>query len=829
VEDWGTQEALRRTEARLRQSERRFRALVDNVSDVVVVHDRDGRVRYASPAIGDLLGVDPLDEFDALVPERFVHPDDLAAVREAFERWLRCGVDGDAIGYRVRHADGTWRHVESVASGDGVDPVEGELIVTTRDVTARKAAEEQLSFQALHDTLTGLPNRALFTDRVGQSLARADRTGTSVAVLVLDLDRFIVVNESFGHDAGDEAIRATAALLEAVLDPGDTIARLTGDQFTLCLEDADVHAALSTATHLQDVLSVPFGMAGVQVHLTACIGIAVGGTGLAPELLLRDAEAAMYRAKSRGATSIEVFDETMLRQSLDRLRLESELRRAVERDELLVHFQPEIHLRTMAIVGVEALVRWEHPVHGLMHPSAFIPLAEETGLILPLGRMVLAEACRHAARWRDVAPERPFMVSVNLSARQLADRALVDTVRQAVQSNRIEPATLCLEITESVLMDEAETSVRTLRALKAIGVRLAVDDFGTGYSSLSYLKRFPVDYLKIDRSFVDGLGRDPEDTAIVSAVVTLAHSLGLEVVAEGVETVQQRDELRRLGASHAQGFHWSEPVDPAEVERLLVAQSGALAVELPGAENDALTVARHAAAQVDVTRTQSFDEAVRALTHELRTPLAVIIGFTETLAGLEPDDHGMRDRAVGKIARAAEGMRALVDSLVAVGALDSGELRLDLSPTELGELVAGVADDLSVLTGRTIGVELEEEAAVLVDPVRIEQVLTNLLSNAAKFSPPEEPVQVRLVDAGTDVEVHVIDRGPGVPADRTADIFRKFSRLDRSKKGSGLGLYLARGIARAHGGELSYRRPPTGGSDFVLTLTRFNETAAAVE
>ena len=420
----------------------------------------------------------------------------------------------------------------------------------------RHRAVAELAHQATHDPLTGLPNRALFLDRLETALARRRADDSSVAVLFLDLDRFKVINDSLGHEAGDLLLVAVAARLSDLLRPGDTVARFGGDEFTvLCDDVGGVVDAVAIAERIVDGLALPLLLPDGDAFVTTSVGIALGGPGGRPETLLRDADAAMYRAKERGRSRIEVFDAAMRAQVVERMETEKALHLALERDELVLHYQPEVHVDDLRPWGVEALVRWQHPERGLLAPVSFIPLAEETGQIIPLGDWVLAEACRQSVRWGPDAP----VVWVNLSAPQLSDPGLVGRVSAILATTGARPDGIGLELTESAVMGDAELSVRTLRALKALGLHLAIDDFGTGYSSLEYLKRFPVDVVKVDGSFVAGLGRDAEDSAIVTAVVGLAHALGLLALAEGVETECQLAELRRLGCDLAQGYLFARP------------------------------------------------------------------------------------------------------------------------------------------------------------------------------------------------------------------------------------------------------------------------------
>ncbi|MCZ7529969.1 MAG: PAS domain S-box protein [Acidimicrobiia bacterium] len=438
----------------------------------------------------------------------------------------------------------------------------------------RARAEAELSHQALHDPLTGLPNRALFLDRLQQSLARSRRSHTSCAVLFLDLDRFKTINDSLGHDTGDDLLVAVARRLEAALRPGDTVARFGGDEFTVLCDDlVDVHVEpREIADRLLDAIVRPFPLKGEEeAYLTASIGIALAsGVEDRPQSLLRDADAAMYRAKEEGKARHVVFDDAMRATAVERLETETALHRALERGEFEVFYQPIVSLNDARCVGAEALVRWRHPERGLVAPVEFINLAEETGLIVSLGAWVLEEACHQAAIWQSLAAtEDPFTVAVNLSARQLSNPGLVDQVRSALEQSGVDPDHIALEITEDVLMDDTEATMRTLSDLKGLGVNLGIDDFGTGYSSLGYLKRLPVGLVKIDRSFVAGLGRDTEDSAIVTAVISLADALDMKVIAEGVESSEQLAELLALGCDYAQGFFFAPPQPAGDLEVLI--------------------------------------------------------------------------------------------------------------------------------------------------------------------------------------------------------------------------------------------------------------------
>jgi diguanylate cyclase (GGDEF)-like protein len=460
-----------------------------------------------------------------------------------------------------------------------------EMGLVIEDVTERKALEDQLAHQAFHDPLTGLPNRALFLDRLGHALSRAKRQpeGDGVAVLYMDLDDFKRFNDSLGHQAGDRLLVGVAERVASRLRLGDTFARFGGDEFAMLLEDPEnVSHAADVAERIKRDLSAPFEVDGHQAVVTASIGIVAAvpgesGEGYAEELMRR-ADIAMYRGKSEGKDRHEVFSPGM-NHSLERLELEEDLRRAIGHGELRVYYQPQVLLSTGETVGFEALARWEHPERGLLDPSEFICLAEETGMIVPLGRWVLAEACRRARIFRGLmapggTPHAPPRMCVNLSARQFRHPELVEEVSAVLSETGMDPRDLALEITESVVMERGPTALGILRALKGLGVTLVMDDFGTGYSSITNLKSFPVDVLKIDRSMVEGVDRDPENRAVVSATTGMAHALGLGVVAEGVERTGELGELRSMGCDVGQGYYWQRPCPAGEMEELLAASFG---------------------------------------------------------------------------------------------------------------------------------------------------------------------------------------------------------------------------------------------------------------
>ena len=499
-----------------------------------------------------------------------LHPDDVEHVTSVHQRSLST-LEPYEMEERVVWPDG---QVRTLASwGEIIVDDEGNparMVGICWDITERKQMEEQLVHEALHDRLTGLPNRALFLDRLAQAVSSQTRGRGAPAVLFLDVDRFKVINDSLGHEAGDEVLIELAQRLSELMRPGDTVARFGGDEFVVLCQGVQHPAeAMHVADRLIEGVSGPVSVTGADIVLSVSVGIAVSASAEdnAGDLL-RDADAAMYRAKRDGRARCVLFADDMRQEALARLETEVELRRAVAEDQLRLHYQPVIDLGTGRVVGVEALLRWQHPTHGLVLPDQIIEIAEETGLIVPIGEWVLREACRQLAQWSEEAPH--LTMAVNLSGVQLGRVDLVRRVADVVEAAGIEPGRLSLEITESVLMRDAEEALGMLLDLKALGVRISVDDFGTGYSSLTYLKRFPVDVLKIDRTFVDGLGTDADDLAIVRSILALAEALGIDTIAEGVETPMQAQVLRDLGCERAQGFLLGRPVPRPEVTSVVL-------------------------------------------------------------------------------------------------------------------------------------------------------------------------------------------------------------------------------------------------------------------
>ncbi len=499
-----------------------------------------------------------------------VHPDDLRAVDDAVQRALHEG-SSFCLDHRLQLSDGVERsvyHKGRVVYDDAGRKV--RIVGTLQDVTARKCLEAKLAHQAFHDPLTGLPNRALLLNRLREALAGGWRRAR-VGVLFIDLDHFKVINDGLGHEAGDQALIQIGQRLRASLEPMTTVARFGGDEFVVLLETDSADQARSTAYDLLERLRAPVRVDGQEAFISASIGIALGGPMVEdPGELLRAADTALYRAKAAGRDSVAVFEPSMRAQAVERLHLGTALESAIDRGELRLHYQPEVDLDTGLVVGVEALVRWRRPDNLLLLPSDFIPLAEDTGVILPIGRWVLAEACSQGRMWQaHRGLTGPLTISVNLSPRQIREPGLVADVERALSDAELDPHCLKLEVTERLLVEDEVATVATLRALRDKGVRVVVDDFGAGYSSLGYLRRLPIDTLKIDRSFVSGLDSGRVDCAIVQAITSLAHTLGMDVTAEGIETVEQLASVRAVGCDRGQGILFAPPLDPAALDEFL--------------------------------------------------------------------------------------------------------------------------------------------------------------------------------------------------------------------------------------------------------------------
>jgi len=582
---------MKQLQRRLTQREQLFRLISENAADMIALVDVNGRRLYNSPSYKKVLGYSSKELLTTSSSQQ-IHPDDLPKVRAAAEEARRTGM-GQRLEYRVRHKNGHWLVLESTASAIRNEKGEVEkLVIVNRDITERKRAEERLEHTALHDGLTDLPNRTLFLERLQRAFDRARKNPDyKFAVLFVDIDGFKVFNDTMGHGVGDELIieisrrlgnclRFEDTLSRPAAQPGcgfhqgdEVLARLGGDEFTILVGSIqDPADAMRVANRIQDALG-PFTVEGREVFISASIGIALSTTPRATaEELLRDADIAMYRAKTLGKSRCEFFDQEMHTKAVTRLDLETDLRRAVDEQEFRLHYQPIVQLETGRIAGFEALVRWQRTPQCLVFPDSFIGVAEATGLIVPLGKWILREACREAQLWQARYPQNPALsVTVNVSPRQFADPQLVSDIKEAADETGINPSRLHLELTESVAMADPARTQQVLSQLKDLGIGICLDDFGTGHSSLSRLRRFPVDVLKIDRSFVSHMDTDAEARQIARLIIEFAHTMNLQVIAEGVETAAHIDHLRSLGCEFGQGYFFSKPIDHDGVERLLAA------------------------------------------------------------------------------------------------------------------------------------------------------------------------------------------------------------------------------------------------------------------
>jgi PAS domain S-box-containing protein len=580
---------LQRIRRCLAEREQLFKLITENAADMIAVVDRHGKRLYNSPAYTKMLGYEP-EELALTSSIEQVHPNDRSRVLEAAEKSHRTG-RGERLEYRIRHKDGSWRILESTSSVIPGENGENQgLVIVNRDITERKQAEALLEHRAFHDGLTGLPNRALFLDRLQRAIAISRRhRDFKFAVLFIDIDEFKVFNDSLGHSAGDDLLIKVAQRLEVCLREVDTIsrpriprnaetpagdstlARPGGDEFVVLAEELrEPSDAIRMSERVQRRLAAPFEVDGHRIVINASIGIVFSDISfLHASDMLRDAEIAMYRAKHAGKARCEVFDSAMHAGAVRRLQLETDLRKAVDLDEFRVYYQPVVSLQSGQIVRFEALSRWERP-QGIVPPAEFIKIADETGLILPINRKLLYDACRQVREWHAMFPaDPPLAISVNVTAKQFAQPDLADQIHEILQQTGMDPSWVDLEITENIVMADAERSAVVFAQLKNLGVHLSIDDFGTGYSSLARLQQFPVDTLKIDRSFISGMYSDPESLEIVKIIVALAHNLGMEVVAEGIEEQDQMSALKTMGCELGQGYFFSKPADAAAMQRFL--------------------------------------------------------------------------------------------------------------------------------------------------------------------------------------------------------------------------------------------------------------------
>jgi diguanylate cyclase (GGDEF)-like protein/PAS domain S-box-containing protein len=557
----------KRTEEALREAEERFRRSFEDAAIGMALVGTDGRFLRTNRSLCDMLGYREVELLGKTFQD-ITHPADLDADLDLLRRTLLGEIRTYQMEKRYFHKEGqvVWvlLSVSMVHNEEG-DPL--YFVSQIQDISARKVLEKRLEHRAFHDPLTDLPNRQLFMDRLGQALRRTGRGHKRVAVLFMDLDKFKVVNDSLGHQVGDLLLTVVAQRLRRCLRPEDTLARFGGDEFVVMIEALDGPAqAVQVAERITEELRSPFILEGRDLYVLASIGISLGDARTHdPGDILREADTAMYRAKDEGG-DFRVFNPAMYKRAFTRLEVENDLRRAIEQEEFVLHYQPMVDLQTGELWGMEALVRWDHPERGLLEPSEFVPVAEQSGLVIPMGEKILRESCFRAKEWQEENPRiPPLVMSVNLSASQLSRLDLADTVERVLGETGLEGSSLILDVTETVYVRVLAGNTAMLDRLRGLGVRFSIDDFGTGYSSLSYLKRLPADAIKIDQSFVKGLGKDVEDTAVVRMIIELAHTLSLEVIAEGVETEKQATLLKEMGCDFAQGYHFSKPLPPEAV------------------------------------------------------------------------------------------------------------------------------------------------------------------------------------------------------------------------------------------------------------------------
>ncbi|HEY3332051.1 MAG TPA: EAL domain-containing protein [Capsulimonadaceae bacterium] len=570
----GTIGSLKTMQDALARNEQRFSALIRNSVDVILIVDEGAFITYASSPVTTIWGYDA-DAIEGMSIYSLLSGSEESRLGDLISTPPARDAIADPIEMRVKYANGTWAPTELIVTNLLDEPgIEG-VVLTCRNITERKQLLDQLTFQSFHDPLTKLPNRTLFVDRLQQALFRGKRNSSDLCIIYLDLDNFKVINEGLGHTAGDMLLMTIANRLLACARPGDIVARLGGDEFTILMEDTNDTIIMGFAERVVAVLHTPIDINGQEIFTTASIGIAVSSRGEStPDDLLRDADTATYQAKTSGKAQTAIFDISMNARAVERMDIESNMRRAIENHEFTLHYQPIITLPDGQMHEVEALVRWNHPMRGLIPPLKFIPIAEETGMIVPLGRWILEEACRQTVAWHNsIINSPPIRVSVNLSARQVVEHDLVSDIAHILERTGLAPEYLKLEITETAMMADADRTITKLRQLRDLGLRIAVDDFGTGYSSMAYLSLLPVDTLKIDRSFVIKMLGSADDAAIVRTIVSLAKSLNLHVTCEGIETTDQLDHLVMLGCDYGQGYLFSKPVI-AEMIATLAASDG---------------------------------------------------------------------------------------------------------------------------------------------------------------------------------------------------------------------------------------------------------------
>jgi len=569
----------KRAEVRLYKSEAKFLSLIQNSSDIIGILESDGTILYESPSIERILGYKP-EELIGKNAFEFIHPEDISKSFNSLKYLIENFGAIVRVESRFRHKDGSWCFLESTGSNLLAEPSVKGIVLNSRDITDRKMFEERLVYDTLHDVLTGLPNRAFFMNRLRHAVEYSKRhSNHQFAVLFLDVDRFKLINDSLGHMFGDQLLIVIAQRLTECLRPTDIAARFGGDEFIILLENIqDISDPVRIADRVQEKIILPITLNDQEIFITVSIGISLNTTGYEQaEDLLRNADIAMYRAKARGKACYQIFNTEMYLQIVERLQLENDLRRAIERQQLRVYYQPIVSLKTGRITGFEALIRWLHPELGILLPEEFIPTAQENGLIVPIDEWVLREACHQTQQWQEQfksnsanLSEQPLTISVNLCSSRFSQSKLLAHINQVLQSTGLDAQSLKLEITESVIMEKGENATIMLEKLRNLGIKLAIDDFGTGYSSLGRLHNLPITELKIDQSFVSGSAVEEGNLDIVETIVTLAKKLSVDVTAEGVETLEQFQKLKELKCEYGQGYFFSKPLESKAAKALIM-------------------------------------------------------------------------------------------------------------------------------------------------------------------------------------------------------------------------------------------------------------------
>lgn len=665
-----------------------------------------------------------------------------------------------------------------------------------------------------HDPVTGLPGHAILVDRLNR--LDDEDTSTTNALLVVVIDRFERLREALTSAGAEAALAAVVSRLKAALQ-SDRLRSQAVDVLASHLGNGDLAIVLSGISDeaeavligevLADELSGPIEVRGVDAPITVSIAVGIWSPAVHAAELVASVAASARDASNKGGSRIVTSDPAMHASVMERMRQETELRHAIATDQLVAHYQPQVRLRGDAPIAVEALVRWQHPQRGLLGAGEIIPLAIESGLIGELSWAMISQSCQQVQRWREELPgAQNLMLSVNVAAEQLDEARFMDRLRAVLDESSMEPTALILELTETSMLRASDPIEACLKEIKRLGIQIAVDDFGTGYSSLLQLRELPIDIIKIDRGFVAGMIDEPADAAIVGGTVSLARALGLEVVAEGVETIEQLVQLRVLGCDAGQGYLWTRPAPAAELERWWIKHGERVAGE-----------DRVNAPIADLVG--GSDDTVAYIVHELRSPLTAISGYAHLLSETTPSGEGARYiDAIARNARALESTLALVDE---ARVAQRGGIALEPTAVDLAEFVTHVLEDLAGQLGdHPVQLHVAEPGTISADPGRLRQALTNLLTNAAKFSPPGSPIDVSVTDDDGHATISVRDRGPGIPAHRRPELFRRFSRLGSKSRGMGVGLYLARLIVDAHGGNLRYDPAPEGGSVFTIRLPK---------